>query len=106
MRWVLITPFGAPVDPDVKSTLATVSGPTRACASSTAAVAVVARSAAKAVCRRKAGAGLLVTTSTSSGSARLASARSKRSPSAAKISPGRIAAQTAARVRWSCETSE
>ena len=27
MRWVLITAFGVPVDPDVKSSRATVSGP-------------------------------------------------------------------------------
>ena len=32
IRCVLITPLGRPVEPDVKSTFATVSGPTRACA--------------------------------------------------------------------------
>ena len=30
MRWVLITPLGWPVEPEVKRILATVSGPTRA----------------------------------------------------------------------------
>src|SRR5215467_9482089 len=30
MRWVLITPFGIPVDPEVNRIFATVSGPTRA----------------------------------------------------------------------------
>ena len=101
-----MTPFGAPVDPDVKSILAMVSGPTRACASSTAAVAVVARSAAKLVCRRRPGAGaagddLDVVRQRQAGQGAI-----EAPPSAAKISPGRIAAQTAASVRWSCETSE
>ncbi len=41
MRWVLITPFGTPVDPEVKSSLAIVSGPTSA-------VAVRARARARA----------------------------------------------------------
>ena len=40
MRWVLTTPLGMPVDPEVNSTFATVSGPTLACAASTAAVGV------------------------------------------------------------------
>ena len=31
MRWVLITPLGLPVEPEVNRILATVSGPTRAC---------------------------------------------------------------------------
>ena len=38
IRCVLMTPFGMPVEPDVKRIFATVSGPTRACASSTALV--------------------------------------------------------------------
>ena len=36
MRWVLITAFGVPVEPEVKRNLTIVSGPTPACASSTA----------------------------------------------------------------------
>jgi hypothetical protein len=39
MRCVLITAFGVPVDPEVKRNFAIVSGPTRACASSTSEVA-------------------------------------------------------------------
>ena len=38
MRCVLITAFGSPVEPEVNRNLAIVSGPTRACASSTARV--------------------------------------------------------------------
>jgi hypothetical protein len=40
MRCVLITAFGAPVEPEVKRNLAIVSGPTRACAASTSALGV------------------------------------------------------------------
>ena len=32
MRWVVVTPLGMPVEPDVNSTFATVPGPTLACA--------------------------------------------------------------------------
>ena len=54
MRWVLITPFGVPVDPDVNRTFATVSGPTRAWASSTRGVGGAAASAANGVAARRA----------------------------------------------------
>ena len=37
MRWVLITPFGVPVEPEVNRNFAIVSGPTMACAASSAA---------------------------------------------------------------------
>ena len=56
MRCVLITPFGRPVDPDVKRILAIVSGPTRACASSTAAVAGVRSISANGVAGNPSGA--------------------------------------------------
>ena len=36
MRWVLITPFGMPVEPEVNRNFAIVSGPTFACAASAA----------------------------------------------------------------------
>jgi hypothetical protein len=36
MRWVLITPFGMPVEPEVNRNFAIVSGVTRACAASAA----------------------------------------------------------------------
>ena len=46
MRWVLMTPFGYPVEPEVNRNLAMVSGPTLAWAASTAAVgSVITRSA-------------------------------------------------------------
>src|SRR5690348_1765784 len=45
IRWVLMTPLGLPVEPDVKSTLATVSPLTRSRAASTAAVGGACRSA-------------------------------------------------------------
>ena len=46
MRWVLTTPLGVPVEPEVKRIFATVSGPIRANASSTRAVGVASSSAA------------------------------------------------------------
>jgi hypothetical protein len=48
MRCVLITPLGSLVEPEVKRNLAMVSGPTCACAASTAAVAGLASRSAKA----------------------------------------------------------
>ena len=42
MRCVLMTPFGWPVEPEVKRIFAIVSGPTLACAASTAGVGCVA----------------------------------------------------------------
>ena len=37
MRWVLITAFGVPVEPEVNRNFAMLSGPIRACAASNAA---------------------------------------------------------------------
>src|SRR5262245_6011163 len=51
MRWVLITPLGWPVEPEVKRTLATVSGPTRANAASTAGVGLTSVKVEKGVSR-------------------------------------------------------
>ena len=42
MRWVLITAFGVPVEPEVNRNLAIVSGPTAAKAFVTASLSVVA----------------------------------------------------------------
>jgi hypothetical protein len=86
IRCVLMTPFGRPVEPEVKSTLAIVSGPTRSRASSTAGVTSAAR-AANGVTGTCAGALVDVTTSVPGGST-CASARSKAAPSAAKTRPG------------------
>src|SRR5215510_5942824 len=46
MRWVLTTPFGVPVEPEVKRIFAIASGPMRAKASSTRAVGDESSSAA------------------------------------------------------------
>ena len=52
MPCVLITPLGWPVEPEVNRILATVSGPTRAKAASTAGVGRSSVSAANGVTRR------------------------------------------------------
>src|SRR5436190_14101191 len=92
IRWVLITPLGLPVEPDVNSTFATVSPVTRSRAASTAAVGVACRSL-KVVEGMLAGADDDTTSSTPEGSAS-ASARSNRAPSAANTSPGCIRSNT------------
>ncbi len=46
MRWVLITPFGTPVEPEVNRILAMVSGPTAVWAASAAGSAAAAKSSA------------------------------------------------------------
>src|SRR5581483_8439507 len=65
MRWVLITPLGWPVEPEVNRNFATLSGPTLAWAASTAAVAWVAVSSANIVLGRVSG-GLAATTTSAS----------------------------------------
>ena len=67
MRWVLITPFGMPVEPEVNRNFAIVSGPTLACAASTAAVGVVAARVRRTVSTGRSATGLRVTTSSISG---------------------------------------
>ena len=52
MPWVLITALGVPVEPEVNSNFAMVSGPTFACAASTLAAAADASSASKSVVLR------------------------------------------------------
>src|SRR5258706_7215892 len=66
IRCVLITPFGIPVEPEVNSSLATVSGLTAAAATSTWFVGAVASKASKLVAQRP-GSRRTITTSTSSG---------------------------------------
>ena len=63
MRCVLIDALGRPVDPDVKSTFAIVSGPTARAASSTALVGVASSSSANGVAARPSGADVATTTS-------------------------------------------
>ena len=52
MRWVLITAFGVPVEPEVNRNLTMVSGPTSACAASAAAVGVGASNVCSSVLGR------------------------------------------------------
>jgi hypothetical protein len=81
MRWLLITPLGLPVEPEVKRILATVSGPTAAKRSSTAEPGATAGSAAKRVSPP---AGLALTTSSAPPiSAKVFKAAANRPPSAA-----------------------
>src|SRR6186713_1190766 len=68
IRWVLMTPFGLPVEPEVKSTLAMVSPSTRSRAASTAGVGAAWRSA-KEVHGSAAGDDADTTISTPAGSA-------------------------------------
>src|SRR3984957_15558379 len=65
MSWVLMTPLGWPVEPEVNRNFAIVSGPTFAWASSTAAVGDVAASEANGLVSRSNGGSEVTTTSTS-----------------------------------------
>jgi len=69
IRCVLITPLGSLVDPEVKRNFAIVSGPTFACAASTAAVGVVAIKSANEVEERASSAPSARTISVSCGTA-------------------------------------
>ena len=91
MRWVLITPFGRPVEPEVNRILATLSGRTRARASSTAPVSGVSASAANGVASRPIGADDDTTSSVPKGST-ARSAGSYSAPSAAKTRRGSTSA--------------
>ena len=66
MRWVLITAFGVPVEPEVNRNLTMVSGPTSACAVSAAEVVGVASNVCSSVLGRP-GNGLRPTTTSTSG---------------------------------------
>src|SRR5258707_15789843 len=61
MRWVLTTPMGGPVEPEVKRILAMVSGPTAAKRASTSGPGGLASSSRKGVVAKPAG-GLAPTT--------------------------------------------
>src|SRR5579863_10513607 len=84
---VLITPFGWPVEPEVNRILAMVSGPTPACAASTAAVGCVAARSANSVAFLFGGGVLVTAISTFSGTV-AAIARANAAPLAAKTNPG------------------
>ncbi len=90
MRWVLITPFGVPVEPEVKRIFATLSGPMRAKAASTSAVASAASSSANGVaCAPTA-----------------ASAGANAAGSAVHTSPGRSSSKMALSLAKSFDISE
>ena len=99
-----MTALGRPVDPDVKSTFATVAAFTRAWASSTAPVGSMVSSSIVGVARRFRG-GVLVTTSIDA-PATSRSAGSNATPSPAKISPGRMVSTSLPSVLWSLTSRE
>ncbi len=105
MRWVLITPLGWPVDPDVNRNLAMVSGPTLACAASTAAVGGVSVSAENSVAFRPPS-GLAVTTISTPSDTAAAMARAKAVPFAANTRPGVTVVMIALSLPKSCDNSE
>jgi hypothetical protein len=88
IRCVLMTPLGAPVEPEVNRIFATVSGPTPAAAASTAAVGAVLASVSNAVVGRSFGAASATTTSASAGTV-AAMAAAKAWPFSANTRPGR-----------------
>ena len=87
MRWVLITAFGVPVEPEVNRNFATVSGVTRACAAATPAVSSGPSKSENNVALRFAG-GLRVTTSSALPDTAAATARPNAPPSFANTRPG------------------
>ena len=105
MRWVLMTPFGCPVEPEVKRIFATVSGPTSACAASTAGVACAPDSFANGVVGRSLAGFVVVITSTSGGTV-AAMARANTVPFAAKTRPGVKISMMPLSFLKSCETNE
>src|ERR1700722_8676373 len=87
ISWVLMTPLGWPVEPEVNRILAMVSGAILACAASTAGVGCVSHSAANSVADRSLG-GFAVTATSTPGGTAAAMARAKAVPLAAKTKPG------------------
>ena len=82
-----------------------VSGPTLACAASTAAVGVVAARSANSVARRSGGGFAVTTISTVSGTV-AAIARANAAPLAAKTRPGVRMSMMVLSLPKSCESSE
>jgi len=87
MRWVLMTPLGVPVEPEVNRSFAIVSGPTFAFAASTSGPAGFARTDASVADGRDAGGFKRATTSTSRGTA-ASIAAANAPPSLTKTRPG------------------
>src|SRR5215510_1293613 len=86
MRFVLMTAFGVPVDPDVNRNFAIVSGPTAAWAASTRASGSARRYAHEVT--GWLGGGLRVTTISTSAGTTASIARANGAPSLAKTSAG------------------
>src|SRR4029077_15761940 len=87
MSWGLMTPCGWPVEPEVNRILAWVSGPTFACADSTAGLGGTLVNSTKSVAGRSPG-GFAVTAISTPGGTAAAMARAKAVPLAAKTRPG------------------
>jgi hypothetical protein len=87
MRWVLITPLGSLVEPEVNRNLAIVSGLTLACAASTCAVGTVASNCSNDSVRRPSTWPCVSTTGVSAGTT-AAMARPKPVALEANTSPG------------------
>ena len=105
MRWVLITAFGAPVEPEVNRNFTMVSGPVRAKAASTASVGCIAASSAKDVVRRL-GSGLRAAAISIPAGTAASIARANAAPSLAKTRPGVSSATICRSFSKSVETSE
>ena len=87
MRWVLMTPLGFPVEPEVNRNFAMVSGVTLALAAATPASSSAPTRSANSVALRFSG-GLWVTTSSASLGTAAAIARANGPPLLAKTRPG------------------
>ena len=105
MRCVLMTPLGAPVEPEVKRSLAMVSGPTFACAASTSGPAGFASIASSSEEGRVKGGLTRAMTSTSLGTA-ASIAATNGLPSPTKTRPGVRIAMMAFSLAKSFATSE
>ncbi len=91
MRWVFSTPFGVPVEPEVNSTFATVSGVIASNAAARLAPGTAAASGSRSV----------------TAWARVASsAGPKASASSANTTPGRTSSAIARRRPWSLDSNE
>ena len=111
MRWVLMTPLGALVEPEVKRNLAMVSGPTWACAVSIAKPGTVASRSANGVAGRNAAAsrpaGRLTSVSTTSTSAGNTAAMAvSKARLLANTRPGVVTDRMCRSLAWSCDSSE
>ena len=109
MRWVLITPLGCLVEPEVNRNLAMVSGPTWPCASISSGPISVASIASKRLRLRPCSAGVsspLVTQTSTSGGTTLAMALRNAWPSAANTSPGVSVPRICFSLAKSCDTVE